>query len=254
VKDGEARDQRRAGWAGYLDQFHTNRPGVTEAVLVRCNDAGFQTPYEWLVEGLDHEARVLDVACGSGPTAPLLGRRWLGVDRSTAELRTAIAHDRQAVVQGDATQLPIRSGSVDIVIFSMSLMLIDPTAALAAARRVLTPDGEIRALLATRSPLTALDRWRYLRLFAMVRAVPRFPPTPLRHESTETFAGAGLHVLSDLQRRFTFSIDTPADTRLLVSSWYQPDTASDRDMPTGRPLGFESIGVPLRRIIARPAV
>ena len=54
-------------WAAYLTTFHAQRPGITEAVLTRCHNGG-RNPYEWLLEGTDDDARMLDLGCGSAPT------------------------------------------------------------------------------------------------------------------------------------------------------------------------------------------
>jgi SAM-dependent methyltransferase len=104
-------------------------------------------------------AVLVDVACGTGIVSELLrapGRTVLGVDRSAGML--ALARPRLAgggdagcgspggggVARGDATRLPVASGSVDAVTFMWLLHLVDAAtvaAAIAEAARVLRPGG-----------------------------------------------------------------------------------------------------------------
>ncbi len=244
-------------WARYLDSFHAHRPGITESVLGRCTDGNGANPYAWLTDGINAGAPVLDIACGSGPTRPCVAGSWLGVDRSTAELRRASQHGRTALVRADATRVPVRDGSVDTVLCSMALMLIDPcSVVLDEINRVLTPSGQLRIMLPTTRPLILTDRWRYLRLVVAARASPRFPRTPLRRHAMETLAAAGFTIASDQSQRFAYPIDTQADVERFVDSWYQPTkplSATARRRPRDRLFAPRAIGVPLRRIIARKA-
>jgi hypothetical protein len=66
-------------WSRYLAEFHRDRPGVTEMLLTRAVARGHGTPYSWLVEPLQATSGlILDLACGSAPTRPLLREhRWL---------------------------------------------------------------------------------------------------------------------------------------------------------------------------------
>ena len=174
---------RRPAWADYIDRFHAQRPGITEDVLARCTDETGANPYAWLTHGLDPHARVLDLACGSGPTHALVAGRWIGVDRSSAELSRALERGRAPLVRADLTNVPVRNDTADAVLCSMALMLIDPcSTVLDEIQRLLTPGGELRALLPATAPLTISDRWTYLRLFVAARARPRFPATPLRRQ------------------------------------------------------------------------
>lgn len=244
---------RRVDWTRYLADFHQARPGITEDVLERCSDSRGQNPYHWLVDGIDPTARVLDLACGSAPTRPLLGTIWIGIDRSLAELHRAVASHEAEVVRADATQLPIRSGSVDVVVCSMALMLIeDLGTALAEIARILVPGGELRATLPHHRALTTMDRLRYLRLAVAAGAVPVFPRTALDAE-LDVLRRAGMLVTGDEPRRFTFPLGDPAANQLFVNSWYtrrKPDTRAGTRPGYPSWLQARTIGVGLRRVVA----
>jgi SAM-dependent methyltransferase len=228
----------RPAWDTYIREFHRRRPGITEAVLSRCVDADGSTPYAWLVAGIEPTSRVLDVA------------------RSPTELARARSEHDAMVVHGDASALPVQSRSVDVVIVSMALMLIDPLGeALAEIHRVLVAGGELRALLPTTSPMTIRDRWTYARLATAARSIPRFPPTPLHH-NLAVLDDARLTVTDDERRRFTHHLGDATATRRFVDSWYTAHKLSDAPIPNrrGRQLpNITAVTVPLRRIIARRA-
>ena len=99
-------------------------------------------------------AVLVDVACGTGIVSELLsapGRTVVGVDRSAGML--ALARPRLAggggaahggVARGDATRLPVASGSVDAVTFMWLLHLVNEATvaeAITDAARVLRPGG-----------------------------------------------------------------------------------------------------------------
>jgi SAM-dependent methyltransferase len=82
-----------SAWSSYLDRFHDHRPGITEAVFARLErDQG--SVEDWILGADVEDGRVLDVACGSSPLSERLQGRWLGIDRSDAEL--ALARSRGA--------------------------------------------------------------------------------------------------------------------------------------------------------------
>ena len=245
--------QREPAWSDYIDKFHTQHPGITEEVLARCTDETGATPYAWLTDCLDPDAQVLDLACGSGPTREFVARDWVGVDRSNTELHSARERGRATLVRADVTNVPIRNDSTAVVLCSMALMLIDPcSAVLDEIRRILTPAGELRALLPTTRPMTASDRWNYLGLFAEARSRPRFPTTPLRRNAAHTFTASGLVITSDQSKRFSYPVGAPADADRFIDSWYRPDRRNAKAERQRRGHGSPiTIGVPLRRIIAR---
>jgi ubiquinone/menaquinone biosynthesis C-methylase UbiE len=88
---------------------------------------------------------LLDVACGTGIVTRRLsspGRFVAGVDRSPGMARMAASRLPHAVILGDATRLPVASGSVDAVVIIWLLhLLTDAAPVLAEAARVLRPGG-----------------------------------------------------------------------------------------------------------------
>jgi SAM-dependent methyltransferase len=93
--------------------------------------------------------RILDVACGTGIVTVRLtgpGRTVLGVDRSSgmAAVATRLRRLPGRVAVGDATMLPVASGSADVVtmIWLLHLLSHDGSArVIAEAARVLRPGG-----------------------------------------------------------------------------------------------------------------
>ena len=242
-------------WGDYVDAFHAERPGITEDVLARCTDDTGASPYDWVAGGLDPQARVVDLASGSAPTRAVVAGDWIGVDRSTDELARARVLGRGPLVRGDVTSVPLRRQSADVVLCSMALMLVEPCASvLDEIGRIMNPAGELRLLLPTTSPLTVSDRVTYFRLFAATRSRPRFPATPLRRDAARVLAGSGLVIVSDDSRRFGYPIGAPTDLDLFISSWYRPGRSpGESAFRHRRPALPTGIGVPLRRIIARPS-
>jgi SAM-dependent methyltransferase len=86
---------------------------------------------------VDADTRLLDVGCGAG--AGLSVARDRGAD--TVGLDPDPATDR--AVRGTATHLPLRPGSVDVVLAECVLCLTDLSAALAECRRVLGDGGRL---------------------------------------------------------------------------------------------------------------
>lgn len=94
-------------------------------------------------------AVLVDVACGTGIVSELLkapGRTVIGVDAAAGML--ALARPRLGgegrVLRGDATRLPLATGSVDAVTFMWLLHLVDEAVVaevIAEAARVLRPGG-----------------------------------------------------------------------------------------------------------------
>lgn len=246
----------RTSWDDYLSAFHAERAGITEDVLGQATgEPDGRTPYEWLVEGLDPDARVLDLGCGSGPARPSAARWWLGIDRSEGELARAAAAGRRPLVRGDATRLPLPPTSIDVVTAALSLMLVQPLdRALAELARVLRPGGELRLLLPAQRPLSLADVVRYLRLFLALRATTSFPPSEMRTSTPDVLARAGLVVERDEARRFERALTTAEDADRFVASWYLPEVSPERvaaAQARARSMTPADIGIPLRRVVAR---
>jgi malonyl-CoA O-methyltransferase len=94
---------------------------------------------------------IVDLGCGTGHGARALRERWRGarvvaIDGSAPMLAAAAGRlgwfRRFDRVRADATQLPLRDGTVDLVWSNLALQCAsDPDALLAEVRRVLRPRG-----------------------------------------------------------------------------------------------------------------
>ncbi|MEP6624090.1 MAG: class I SAM-dependent methyltransferase, partial [Acidimicrobiia bacterium] len=166
-------------WAGYLDQFHDTRAGVTESVLAACADGGTD-PYSWLAAVVPEASACLDLACGSAPMEPLIAASWIGVDLAASEL--ALARTRRggaSLIRADAAELPLRTGSCGSAVCVMALMAIpELESALAELTRVVRPGSSLAFLLPAVRPLPTRDRLRYLRLLAALRRTSLTYPRP----------------------------------------------------------------------------
>ena len=124
---------------GLLDTALANPWGTLDAVLDGPLHPGGTEATERLLDraAVDAGTRLLDVGCGAGEAltaARSRGADAVGVDRSPKADRT---------VRGDATALPVRSGTVDVLLAECVLCLTDLSAALAEANRVLSDGGRI---------------------------------------------------------------------------------------------------------------
>ena len=149
----------------YLAAFHDANPGVTSqafgALRGVCGERSFGSTCESVILMLPgagaQPLTVLDPACADGHLLALLntsrraGRLALiGVDLSAGEPGAARARlgDRAALYRCKAQQLPLASGSVDVVFSHLALMLMlmlmlmdDADAALLP---LCSPNGDIR--------------------------------------------------------------------------------------------------------------
>ena len=246
-----------ASWRSYLQAFHGERPGITERVLGRCLDAAGADPYRWVAAAVDPEQSVLDLACGNAPLAALTGP-WVGVDVSTAELGAGRARGASPLAVGDASDLPFRDASFDAVVCSMALMLTQPLdRTLGEIARVLRPAGRLVALLPAKRPLHLSDRLHYARLLiALRRTGLGYPNDDVLRDLPRLLQHNGLTQIDDDRRHFACHLSTPDAASELVASLYLPDVepariaAADR---VARRWAGVTLGVPLRRIVARRA-
>ena len=245
-------------WAGYLEQFHRDRPGITTDTLGTARHSGID-PYQWAVEALPAGVRIVDVACGDGPVFHRIRpAAWVGVDLSGGELRRARGGGAGPLVRADAGRLPLADASAPAVVCSMALMIVSPLEpVLAEIRRVLTADGTAVALLPGGRPLTGRDLLRYGELMWRLRRTHLAYPNDWRLARLRAAAGrAGLAVVDDRRRRFALPLGSGADAGRFVESLYLPGVAPERiraaDAAARRWVPGH-IGVPLRRITFRPA-
>ena len=240
-------------WPGYLAAFHAQRPGITQAVLERSHNNG-RNPYQQLLEAIDHNGRILDLACGGAPTHSNHATQWVGIDRSIAELASASHRGADALVLGDATRLPFADDTFDTVVCTMALMLITPTQrGMREIARVQRPGGTLHILLPATEPLSWSDRIRYLRLASALRTTPRFPNSPLDNHAHEALAEAGYTITSEQRCRYRYPITTLEDADRFVNSLYLPDTnrrALQRATTQAERWRGHAIGIPLRNITA----
>jgi SAM-dependent methyltransferase len=245
-------------WDVYLAAFHDDRPGITQDVLSLASADDGVGPYGWLADAVPSDGVIVDVACGSGPLATRVGPRWIGLDRSPAELRraTRVAPGRVAVA--DAAGAPLRTGAADAVICSMALMLLDdPGAAVVEMARLLRDGGRFAALVPATAPLTLRDRRRYVRLLAALR----LRRIPFRHpevlaDPVSVLGAAELAIVSADWRRFAYPLAEPGDARLWVRSLYLPGLDPRRLRAAERiARGWvgSRIGIPLMRLVASKA-
>ncbi len=242
-------------WREYIEAFHSHRPGITEAVLASARDSEASSPYQWVAGALPGEGPVLDLACGSGPMlATESAGRFIGIDRSEAELARASQQGHSPLVRGDAELLPFETSRFVAVACSMALMVVEsPEVVLAEIRRVLDPDGSATFLLPGSLPLSARDIVRYAHLMRALR-VPR-PVYPNRVHVLglrRTLRSGGFQVRDDSRRRFSYAFEDSRATRLFVESLYAPGCPSDRmdeaQRVASRWIGSD-IGIPLRRVV-----
>lgn len=104
-------------------------------------------------------AKVVDVGCGSGAFLRRVGEErapalMVGVDSSEAAAGQAALVSGCSGLVGDATRLPLRSGSVDVVTANHMLYHVaDPAAALGEFARVLRPGGVVSVVVNDRDYL-----------------------------------------------------------------------------------------------------
>lgn len=219
-------------WRDYLAQFHAHRPGITEQVLTAAFRRDVGTPYAWLRASLPTDpGHVLDIACGSAPLHPLLAGAdsYLGIDRSPEELAFASGLGRGPVMQANATCLPVADASMDVVICSMAIMLLNPIeAALAEVGRVLRPGGIFATIRPVAGPVRMRDVSLGLRLVFGLHHLPEMPQRFGGARFSRLLAQAGFSVRSDDSRRFGYPLLHERDARLAVEALYLPHVPAYR--------------------------
>lgn len=236
------------GWDDYVASYHDANPGITEDLLAGARDAAGRSPYDWVVDAVPAGATpVVDLACGSGPLAGLLGRaRVVGVDRSAGELARAPG----ARVRADATALPLAGRSAGAVVSSMALMLLHPLeTVLAEVARVLEPGGAFVATVPSRG---AAAFGEILRALGQVGVAY---PEPLdRRGLAKRFSASGLTLVADETEDFNRTVAGPDDAAQIVRSFYAPRAGAGRvaaAIEQFQQAAPPEVAYGLRRLVAR---
>ena len=249
---GRGREFDPSSWTRFLDTFHGQRPGITAQIL-EMSVSDNTTPYDWLVEAIPGTGTVVDVACGNGPLAELIGPRWIGTDRSESELALGMAQHARPSVVSDASSLPFPTNAAETVACSMALHVTQPLpSVLGEIARVLRAGGRLVAIIPARHPLTLRDRWRYLGLIRTLGDGLSTPNDRALSHLTELIGGAGLQLVSDEYRRFEYPIDSAAAAERFVSSLYLRDVTSarlDAANRLARRWVGTSLGIPIHRFV-----
>lgn len=146
----------------YLQDFHGRLPGATSLAFAtlpaHTRSRQYRSSYEVLasiaLESATPKA-VLDVGCGDGHLLRLLADsnkplKLSGLDMSRGELDVAksVLPAEVVLLNARTQEMPIDTGSIDIVLSHMALMLMDDIEqVLAEIRRVLTPGGTFAAIV-----------------------------------------------------------------------------------------------------------
>lgn len=244
------------GWRDYLAAYHDDRPAITERLLSLATSS----PYEWLVEPLRTEGGpILDLACGSAPTRPLLpGAKWVGLDSSVGELTYAVAAGRTPLIRGDANALPIATDSITAVCAALCLQVLTPLdTVLNDVCRVLRPGGVLVALVPARPGLRpgGLLRWnRTLRALGVRRL--EWPNPQATNRLGRTLRRRGFSVHSSQRRDFTLDISNDEQLELLIDGLYLPNVPASQVRSAKDSLRAWArrgllLPLPLRRVVAQ---
>lgn len=248
-------------WDTYLDGFHTERPGAIQDVLSRAVN-GHHTPYRWLARTVSaRSTTVLDLVCGAGAMTRELarpGRTIIGIDASLAELELAQHRGPGPWVRGDALRLPFADASLDAVVSSMGMVVIQPTSRLLAeVARVLRPGGMLAFIAPTVRPVSPSDVVLGANLTSRLRTLPRFPGPLELTDFAATLRSHGLQKIEDGRERYRVTIRSRADAELMISAMYLPATKPERTdtaiayLETQvRDHGKVELAIPMRRIVA----
>jgi ubiquinone/menaquinone biosynthesis C-methylase UbiE len=225
-------------WARFLDEFHHARPGITERLLARATASQIGTPYEWLASRImplgatgEMPRPILDIGCGSGPMKSALPPEveYLGIDLSFAELHKARQLDRKHLISANAIRLPLPSDSMGAVISSMAMMLVTPIEkAFDETYRVLKEGGSFTFIRPSAYPLFPRDLVVGGLIALSLGALPAMPQRFSRRRIQGLLETSGFNSVRHENRRFSLSLHTLEDAKLLVDSLYLPSVSRAR--------------------------
>jgi ubiquinone/menaquinone biosynthesis C-methylase UbiE len=141
------------------DELERLDPYVFMAVIgKRVIHPGGRAATEQLLRraAITEESRVLDVGCGVGTTAIMIGKRFgadvtavdiepIMLERANAAVEAAHAADRVHIQAGDILDLDFPDGSFDVVIAEAVTMFVDRARAANELVRVCLPGGRVLA-------------------------------------------------------------------------------------------------------------
>lgn len=163
------------------------------------------------------------------------------------------------LLRASASAIPLRDASIDVVVCSMSLMVITPLPpVIAEITRVLRPGGLLAATIPAAGPLRPPDLAVVAGLIAVLGRAPGYPAGRGLPRIPALLPGCGLRVTADTRRRFGYRLRGAADAGQLLSSLYLPGISGARArLARGylrflARLGYE-MPVPLRRFTAERA-
>ncbi|HLK42318.1 MAG TPA: class I SAM-dependent methyltransferase [Thermoleophilia bacterium] len=244
----------------YLRAYHQQRPGITEAVLDRARRDG-TTAYQWLAEPAPIRGPVLDLACGSAPMRAALSPHvdYLGVDRSPAELAAARLVAPGRLVRADALSLPVRDSSMDAVVCSMALMILQPLEqVLDEIRRVLRRGGLLLATVPADPPRLPPTVTAVIGRALTGGALWQNPNTAALRDPKDLLTAHGFTLLDDDRRSFAYPLRDKLDAELLLDSLYLPElsaSARRRILILLRALTLlrTRVPIPIRRLLIQTA-
>lgn len=235
---------------GLVARLHAERPAVTEDLLRSARDAAGRNPYGWLAEALAATGRVLDLGCGTAPLAEEVGlRRYVGVDRSAAELAEARRRRPGVDVRLGEAGDPPPVGTVASVAVSMALMLIGLEPVVAVAARLLPAGAVVVATVPTRDA-DLVAGTTYGSLLGLLGQAGRDYPDPLDAAGlTSRAAAGGFRLVEDLPGSFTRQVRDGADAAFVVDSCYAEPPRAARDAALRLVHSAGGLDYPIRRLV-----
>lgn len=235
---------------GIVTRLHAERPAVTEDLLRPARDAAGRNPYEWLAAALPATGRVLDLGCGTAPLAEEVGlHRYVGVDRSAAELVEARRRRPGVDVRLGEAGDPPPVGTVTSVAVSMALMLIGLEPVLAVAARLL-PAGAVMAATVPTRDADLLAGTTYGSMLGLIGQTGRGYPDPLEAGGlARRAAAAGFRLVEDRLDSFSRQVSDGEDAAFVVDSCYAEPPPAARDAALRLVHGAGVLDYPIRRLV-----